>query len=389
MNCQRKSYFRNHGPGVGFGFMVTLLIGLALGAGCSQEKAGGGFSMPPMPVEVAAVTEGPVIDRFTAVGSIEAGEAITVVSEIDAIVVSLPFAEGQAIRAGGLIAQLDDAELQAQVARAEALRDQQQITFDRVKAVVDQRAGAPQDLDDAAATLKVAQANLDLALAELAKTRITAPFDGILGARRVSPGAFLRAGTAITDLAQVRRIKVTFTAPERFLGRLRRGAEVSVATTAYPDHVLTGTIDVIEPLLDAGTRSARIVARIDNPGELFRPGMSADVAVVLSERDRALTVPSEAVFVEGQQAFVYVVGADSVVVRTPLTLGTRLPNRVEVVSGLESGAQVVRAGHQKLFPGAKVMPISGQGPGGPGEPTGGPAEAPGAADSTAVTEASS
>ena len=365
MDSQREYYFLNHAPRMGIKILTALLLGSALGAGCSQEEAGGGFSMPPMPVEVAEVTEGPVVDRFTVVGSIEAGEDITVVSEIDAIVVSLPFAEGQAIRTGGLIAQLDDAELRAQVARAEALRDQQQITFDRVKSVVDQGAGTPQDLDDAAATLKVAQANLDLALARLAKTRITAPFDGILGARRVSPGAYLRAGDAITDLAQIRQIRVTFTAPERFLGRLWRGAEVSVTTTAYPDHVLAGTIDVIEPQLDAGTRSARIVARVDNPGELFRPGMSADIAVVLSERAWALTVPSEAVFVEGQQAFVYVVGPDSVVVRTPLTLGTRLPHLVEVVSGLESGAQVVRAGHQKLFPGAKVMPISGQGPGGP------------------------
>jgi membrane fusion protein (multidrug efflux system) len=364
-----------------------LVLGLALLAGCAKEEAGGGFSMPPMPVEVAVVTEGPVVDRFTGVGSIEAGEEITVVSEIDALVVKLPFVEGQAIRTGGLIAQLDDAELRAQVARAEALRDQQQITFDRVKAVVDQGAGAPQDLDNAAATLKVAEANLDVALAKLSKTRITAPFDGILGTRRVSPGAFLRAGTTITDLAQIHRIKVTFTAPERFLGRLLHGARVSVSTTAYPDHVFTGAIDVIEPQLDASTRSARILARVDNPEQLFRPGMSADVSVVLGERSQALTVPSEAVFVEGQQAFVYVVGPDSVVVRTPLTLGTRLPHLVEVLSGLESGAMVVRAGHQKLFPGAKVMPITPEGPGGPpGTPGGSEGSPGGGAEAGAASE---
>ncbi len=345
--------------------VAVVAIAGALAAGCAKKEAGGGFSMPPMPVEVAIVQEGPVTDRFTAVGSIEAGEAIVVVSEIDAAVVSLPFAEGQAIKAGGLIAQLDDAELSAQVARAEALRDQQRITFERVKAVVDQGAGAPQDLDDAAAALKVAEANLAVAQAKLAKTKITAPFAGILGARRVSPGAFLRGGTAITDLAQIKQIRVTFTAPERFLSKLKHGATVKVATTAYPDHELIGTIDVIEPQLDAGTRSARIVARVDNPGELFRPGMSADVAVVLNERGQALTVPSEAVFVEGQQAFVYVVGPDSVVVRTPVELGTRLTDAVEVQSGLESGVQVVKAGHQKLFPGAKVMPITGRGPGQP------------------------
>ena len=89
--------------------------------------------------------------------------------------------------------------------------------------------------------------------------------------------------------------------------------------------------------------------------------MSANVTAVLSERGNALTVPNEAVFVEGNQAFVYVVKADSTVARTPLTLGTRLPDAVEVVQGLTPGMRVVRAGHQKLFDGAKVMPIPSQG----------------------------
>jgi membrane fusion protein (multidrug efflux system) len=344
--------------------LVVLLLLVAL-AGCGKGGAGGGmgFKPPPMPVEIAAVVQERVSDRFEAVGTIEASEAITVVSEIDGAVVRLPFREGSPIRRGGLIAQLDDAQLRAEVSRTEALRDQTQSTFNRVKSVVDQGAGAPQDLDDAAAALKVADANLALAKSRLSKTRVTAPFSGNLGARRVSPGAFIRAGQAITDLAKLDELRVNFSAPERYLGQLHRGAEVNITTTAYPDYVIRGRIDVVDPVLDPGTRSARIVARFRNPGGKYRPGMSANISAVLSQRQNALTIPSEAIFAEGDQSFAYVVKTDSTVTRSALTLGTRLADAVEVVKGLQPGMTVVRTGHQKLFEGAKVIPVSSRPPG--------------------------
>ena len=343
---------------------AAFLLAFAATLGC-QKGGMGGFTPPPMPAEVSTVTQGRVSDRFEAVGTIEAGEQVTVVSEIDAALESLPFQEGRAIGRGGLIAQLDDDQLRAEVERAEALRDQNRSTYDRVKAVVDQKAGAPQDLDDAGAALKVSEANLSLAKTRLAKARIVAPFAGVLGAKRVSSGAYLRSGDVITTLAKIDEIKVTFSAAERYLGQLRRGASVAVSTTAYPGYELTGRIDVIDPVLDAATRSSKVIARVRNPGGRFRPGMSANVSVVLSQREKAVTVPSEAVFSEGGKNFVFVVKADSTVTRSELTLGTRLSDVVEVVAGLQAGQKVVRAGHQKLFEGAKVIPIQ-SGAGAPG-----------------------
>ncbi|MEZ4396202.1 MAG: efflux RND transporter periplasmic adaptor subunit [Candidatus Krumholzibacteriia bacterium] len=345
--------------------VLGLLLALPTGCAKKQQAGGGGFSMPPMPVETATVRSGSLTDRFSVVGSLEASDAITVVSEIGATVKSLPFKEGQPIGAGELIAQLDDRELRAQVDRAQALRDQQQATYDRIAAIVDQGAGAPQDLDDAAAALKMAEADLALGRARLAKTRITAPFAGVTGARRVSQGAYVAPGTPITDLARYDELRVNFTAPERLLGLLKRGATVTVTTTAFPDHPVEGTVDIIDPQLDPQTRSARIVARVANPGRLLRPGMSAQVSLVLASQSNALTLPSEAVFIQGGQTMVYVVGADSTVAPRPIALGLRLPERVEVSSGLAADERVVRAGHQKIYPGAKVMPIP-ESPGGGG-----------------------
>ncbi len=342
---------------------IFLTLTLAV-SGCSEPPAGGGgFTMPPTPVEAVQAVTGPVVDRFEAVGTVEAEKAITVVSEIDGAVVELPFREGAPISRGGLIARLDGTQLEAELARAEALLAQRQSIYDRIKAVVDKSAGSPQDLDDAAAALKVGEADLALAQARLAKTRITAPFGGMLGARRISPGAYLRAGEAITDLARITEIRVEFSAPERFLGRLNRGAEVTVSTTAFPGYELTGEIFVVEPLLDAATRSARLVARMANPEGKFRPGMSANVSAVLGERLEALTIPNESVFVDGNQTYVFEILENGTVTRRAVSLGTRLADAVEVIQGLEPGARVVRSGHQKLFEGAQVQ-AAGEGMGG-------------------------
>jgi len=313
-----------------------------------------------MPVEVSPAVVQKVSDRFEAVGTIEALEAITVVGEIDAAIQALPFVEGGYIKRGGLVAQLDDTQLAAEVARASALRDQSRSTYARVKSIVDQGAGAPQDLDDAAAALKVAEANLDLARARFAKTRIIAPFDGIIGARRVSVGTFLRSGQAVTELANIDEIRVAFSAPERFLAHLAPGAAVSVSSPAFPGIDLRGRIAVIEPTIDLSTRSARIVARVPNTGRKFRPGMSANISAVLSERPNAITIRNEAVFGSGNQSFVFAVKPDSTVARVALTLGTRSSADVEVLEGLSAGAVVVTAGHQKLYDGAKVFPTMSQ-----------------------------
>ena len=133
---------------------LALLAALAL-AGCAP-KAGGGFQMPPMPVEVADVASGPVSDRFRAVGTVEADETVRIVNEISAVVRELPFAEGQPVAKGDMIARLDDSELGAEASRADALRDQARTNHERVRQLFDQQAASQQELDDVSSALKVA-----------------------------------------------------------------------------------------------------------------------------------------------------------------------------------------------------------------------------------------
>src|SRR5262249_31189949 len=159
-------------------------------------------------------------------------------------------------------------------------------------------------------------------------------------------------------IARLDRLRVHFAVPERYASVLHQGAQASVEVTAWPGEEFPATVTVVEPSVDPQTRTFTAVAEVKNLGGRLRPGMSANVSVRGAERAGGLTVPDEAVIAEGDQAFVYKVGPDSTVARVPVTLGTRDSARVEVVTGLAAGERVVRAGHQKLYPGAKVMPVS-------------------------------
>jgi membrane fusion protein (multidrug efflux system) len=339
--------------------LALVIVALPL-ASCAKKQGGGmggGFKMPPMPVEVAEVKPQTVRDQFRALGSIESDEIVQVVSELSGVVKNIPFTEGTAVSKGALLAQLDARVYAAAAERAEAQREQAAANAARAKKLTEQGAIAQQQLDDARTAFKVAEANENEAKAQLDKCRIRAPFGGMVGRRRISPGAYVKNGDVITEIARVDEMKVSFAVPERYLGTLQRGVAVELTTPAYPDQRFMGKVSVVDPIVDPTSRTIQLVARIANPSHKLRPGMSGNVTVTFGERQRALAVPDEAVFAEGNQSYVYVVKPDSTVTRTPIQTGTRDSMRVEVLSGLDPGAVVVRAGHQKLFEGAKVMPV--------------------------------
>ncbi len=341
------------------GALLALAFALAVLPSCSG-KAGGqaGFQMPPTPVEIASVTPTTVSDQFRALGSIDSDEQIDVVAEISAKVLELPFAEGQAVRTGQVLVRLDDSEIRAQALRAEAERDRARSDYERAKQLFDRNAISAKELEDASVDLRVAEADEQVARARLDKTVIRAPFAGLVGRRRISTGAYVSVGQQLTELARVDRMRVTFAAPERYMGDLRVGVPVSLHTPAYPGVTFRGRLSVVDPIVDPEARTVQLVASVPNEGRRLRPGMSADVSVTIAQRTGALMVPDEAVFAEGNQDFVYVVQEDSTVARAAIRLGTRDSARVEVLGGLDAGARVVRAGHQKLYDGARILPVS-------------------------------
>lgn len=326
--------------------------------------------MPPMPVEVVDVRTATVRDGFTALGTMDAERNVEIVSEVAGTVKSLPFREGARVKRGALLAVLEDSEQRAEAERTAALAEQQRLAASRTDKLYAGKLVPAEEQERALAARKVAEASHELARARLEKMHIRAPFAGVVGWRRVSPGAYVRAGDVITDLAQSDRMRVSFAAPERFAGALRPGARVTLTTTAHPGEVFEGKIGIVDPQVDRETRTFDLIALLPNRDGRLKAGMSATVTATLEERAHALVVPDEAVIVEGNETFVYVVSPDSTVRRTVVALGLRDSSRVEVRSGLAAGERVVKAGHQKIFPGAKVMPVPEGGAGGPGAAAG-------------------
>jgi membrane fusion protein (multidrug efflux system) len=366
---------------------AALVLAAWPAASCAPGGGGGkGFQMPPTPVELAPVHLEDMRDEFHALGSIEALDNAQLVSEISGTVKSLPFIEGQEVKAGALLALLDDREMRASADHAEAQRQQAGANFDRTQKLAEQKVVSQSELDDSKSALQIAEADLELARVHLEKTHIRAPFDGAVGRRLTSVGAWLKPGDPVTNIARLSTLRVAFSAPERMLADLRPGREVRVRTPAWPDREFVGRLTVVDPIVDPDTRTVHLLAELPNPAGVLKPGLSADVSVTIAERKRALTIPDEAVFAEGNANFVYVVQPDTTVMRAAVQLGARDSSRVEILGGLTAGQMVVRTGHQKLYPGAHIMALGaapgagGAGPGsaGPGGAAGDPAKSAGA-----------
>jgi membrane fusion protein (multidrug efflux system) len=202
-------------------------------------------------------------------------------------------------------------------------------------------------LDRAQAGLALASANLDLAEARLSQTVVTAPFAGLVGQRRVDLGAYVQDGDTIVTLVDVDPLEIEFAVPERHVGRLAPGADITLQVTSHPGTTLTGEVTFIAPEVDPVNRTATVKARLPNPNRVLRPGQFASVELPLERRPRAVVVPEEAIVSDGEQALVYVV-QDGVATARPVETGLRIPGHVEIRTGLTAGEHIVRTGHEKL-----------------------------------------
>ncbi|WP_447978644.1 efflux RND transporter periplasmic adaptor subunit [Candidatus Nitrospira bockiana] len=322
-------------------------------AGERRGPAPAGFAMP---VEVAPVTIGPISETLTAVGTLAANESVMIRPEIPGRVTRVNFREGQAVEQGRVLIELDAGELEAQLAQAAANREIARLNYDRMKRLIANDNVSRQELDQAATTLKAAEANYRLFEERLSKTRIRSPFAGHLGTRRVSPGDYVQPGRDIVNLEDLTTVKIDFMVPETYFSRLSVGQQVRVHVDAFAGTAFTGEVYSIDPRVDELSRTVRVRARIPNPGVKLRPGMFANVSLVLGRTEDALLIPEEAVVPQQDNASVFRV-EEGVARLTEVKLGARERGLVQVVEGLKASDTVVRAGHQKIRDGLPVQPV--------------------------------
>jgi membrane fusion protein (multidrug efflux system) len=307
---------------------------------------------PPV-VDVASVAVMRLTDDTQAVGSLRSRQGVVLRPEISGRVTQLNFRDGDRVRKGQVLVQLDDQLPQAQVQQSRAELSIAVANHARNKDLVAQNFISQRSLDESAAALEVAQAKLALAQATAARLKIVAPFDGLTGIRSVNVGDYLKDGADIVNVEDIDAVFVDFRLPERFQSKVQKGQTASVELDALPGARFVAVIQAVDPLIDANGRSVGVRGCIDNRQLQLRPGMFARVTTVFGEREQAKVIAEEAIVPLGGKFFVIRLQPGStpearVSQRVEVKLGIRRPGKVEIVQGLDAGDTVVTAGHQRI-----------------------------------------
>ncbi len=334
---------------------IILLVSTAL----TQEEKSNGKDKPgagsrrAMLVEAAAAEVMSIAQEITAVGTLNSNESVIIAAETAGRVVQIAFKEGHWAAAGQVIVRLDRSILEAQRDRAEASLSLSRANRDRSEILLKDEAISQREWEETSAQWRLDEANLRLAEAQLEKTVVRAPFDGFLGLRYVSVGEYVQPGMPIVTLDDTDPIKIDFRVPEIYNLRLKIGQSVQVLIDAAPGKTFSGKVYAIDPKVDPQGRSLLVRAKVPNRDASLRPGMFAQVRLLIEERPDALMIPEQALLSQGQSQFVYKV-VDGIVVEVPVTVGLRRRGLVEIVDGLSPGDTVVTAGQIKVRPGAPV-----------------------------------
>ncbi len=338
---------------------LAVVLLLAAPAACKKANsaAGGGPGGPggfAMPVEVAAAIRDTVVDAIAATGQIEAIQSIELRPEVSGRITDILVREGQEVADGTPLFKVDDAELKAQAAQAEAERQLARQALERTKQLIAQHASSTSDLEQAEAKSRGADANYDLLKTRLDRTVVRAPFGGIVGRRLVSIGTYVSSQTPLITLQSLNPQHASFDVPERYADRLRRGQLVSFQVAALPGRNFSGEVVFVDPVVALPGRTILIKARVPNSEHQLQAGMFIEARLATDIRPNAVVVPEDALLPMQGATFIWVIKAGKAD-RRQVSVGVRTAGWAEIQGGVEAGDSVVVGGGERLFPTAPVM----------------------------------
>ncbi len=341
-----------------------LYIVLAVGLGTlvyyritkNKELAKEGNSKGPM--NATATVDGIVLtpqkfaNTILVSGSIAANEQVQLRSQISGIITHIYFQEGSKVSQGQALVKIDDTELQAQLSELQVRVDLAAENEKRASQLLKKEGISKEEYDITLSTLRSLQAQEKIIQAQVAKTIIKAPFNGVIGLRNVSIGEYLSADIIIANLVNINPIKITFSVPEKYASSMKTNTKVSF-TIAGNTKKFTATVYAVEPEIEAATRTLQLRAKASNEqGELV-PGSFATIELPLSVLPDALLIPTEAVIPiqDGKKVFIAENGkAKEALIET----SSRTDKNILVLSGLKAGDTVLTSGVMSLKAGTNV-----------------------------------
>jgi membrane fusion protein (multidrug efflux system) len=352
---------------------VGLLISaVVVAAGCGDSPTPGSASTGDAPkailVDMATAETRDFDVTLDAVGTAYASGQVDIRPQVDGTLVSAPFVEGEPVTEGQVLAVLDDSKARASVALTQAHLDSAKARLSvSTERLARARKLAAEDLVSreefstleseqkaAAASVREHEASLRLAERNLEDYTLKAPISGKVGIRRVDTGNYIESGTIITTVVEADPLEVLFTVPSRAMQGIEVGQPAEIRDTDTSRTVIArGKIRVIDPRVDTDTRMVSVKALVPNPEGRLKAGQFVGITLVREHREDAVVVPEDAVIPYAGKTFVFVV-AEGRASRREITLGERLPEVVEVTSGLKPGETIVTRGQHRLADGALV-----------------------------------
>ncbi len=300
-----------------------------------------------IPVEAASVVRGTISAYYTGTASLEAEEEATVATKTSGVVTKLFVEEGDFVRAGQALAQLDGERLALELARTEVSLNTLKREHERNQGLFDKQLISVEEFERVRSDYEAQQAAYDLAKLELDYTTIRAPISGIVSQRNIKVGNTLRLNDPAFHISDFDPLLAVMHAPERELGTLRVGQEAQLLVDALQQSVFPGVIERISPVVDPTTGTFKVTIEVKDSSKQLKPGMFGRIRIVYDTRDEALLVPKEAVIEEDEVASVYLIRSGEAF-RMDVEKGFTDTRHVEIVSGIEEGDTVITAGQASL-----------------------------------------
>lgn len=321
-------------------------------SGAGSNLMTGGRPDMIVPVKAHIVVLETLSNSVFTTGTVLANEEVELRSEVSGKIVRILFKEGSFVSKGDLLIKINDADLQAQLRRAESKVKLSQEKEARQRQLRDGNLISQEEYDNTVGELNVNLADFDLIKAQIDKTEIRAPFSGIVGLRSVSEGSYVTTSTVMARLQNFNSIKVDFSIPERYSASVKTGDELEFKISGSSNQ-FKAKVYAIEPKIDPGTRTLQIRAICSSSYKELIPGAFANVELSLKQTSDAILIPTVSIVPElkGQKVYLY---KNGVVVPQNVELGTREETRVQIISGLSLGDTVITSGILQIRPNSKV-----------------------------------
>lgn len=321
-------------------------------AGMRGPGGPGGRGQSTLLVRYTVMEPTELVDGINISGSLIPNEEVDLSFETSGKITDIFFEEGSRVRKGAVLAKINDAPLQAQLKKLEAQYQSTADRLERQRTLYEREAVSKEAYQDAEANFNKLQADIEEVKAKLAQTELRAPFDGIIGLRQVSVGAYASPNTNIATLTNTQKLKVEFAVPERYAGVLQNGAKLTF-TVEGSDEVCDAKVYATNSKVDAGTRTYLVRAIYDNKDGKLVPGRYVSVSLNTRTFENTLAVPSEAIISEMgiDKVFLYKAGK---AIPQEIVKGLRTDAMVQVISGLAAGDTVITSGTMQLRTGMKV-----------------------------------